>query len=177
MAQNGEIGQIVCDDPGIEMIAAKPAFKIICELSVPAMGILKFAQGFSAGFCFLMASLSRCASAISSGSAAALFADRPSASRVCLCLVPGSASRSFDDAVPGAAVAVHTFGDFQQFNPHLHQIATDGCFSGAGTFTKSREPVAKDLEGLFQYEVLKMLKADGKINDAVIENMLSWRHK
>ena len=25
-------------------------------------------------------------------------------------------------------------------------------------------------------EVLKMLKAEGKINDAVIEKMLSWRH-
>jgi hypothetical protein len=42
-----------------------------------------------------------------------------------------------DDAVPGAAIAVHTFGDFQQFNPHLHLIATDGCFSDTGTFTKS----------------------------------------
>ena len=82
----------------------------------------------------------------------------------------------FDDAVPGAAVAVHTFGDFQQFNPHLHLIATDGCFADGGTFTKSREPDPKDLEDLFRYEVLKMLKAEGKINDAVIENMLSWRH-
>jgi hypothetical protein len=34
----------------------------------------------------------------------------------------------------------------------------------------------KDLMELFRYEVLKMLKAEGKINDAVIENMLSWRH-
>jgi hypothetical protein len=55
-------------------------------------------------------------------------------------------------------------------------ITTDGCFSTGGTFTKSPEPVAKDLAELFRYEVLKMLKAEGKINDAVIENMLSWRH-
>ena len=82
----------------------------------------------------------------------------------------------FDDAAPGAAIAVHTFGDFVQYNPHLHLIATDGCFSGGGTFGKGPEPVAKDLEELFRYEVLKMLKAEGKINDAVIENMLSWRH-
>jgi hypothetical protein len=32
------------------------------------------------------------------------------------------------------------------------------------------------LEALFRYEVLKMLKAEGKISDAVIENMVSWRH-
>ena len=82
----------------------------------------------------------------------------------------------FDDAVPGAAIAVHTFGDFVQYNPHLHLIATDGCFSGGGTFGKGPEPVAKDLEELFRYQVLKMLKVEGKINDAVIENMLSWRH-
>jgi hypothetical protein len=34
----------------------------------------------------------------------------------------------------------------------------------------------EDLEKIFQYEVLKMLKKEGKINDAVIDNMLSWYH-
>ena len=34
----------------------------------------------------------------------------------------------------------------------------------------------EDLEEIFQYEVLKMLKKEGKITDAIIENMLSWRH-
>jgi hypothetical protein len=28
----------------------------------------------------------------------------------------------------------------------------------------------EDLEEIFQYEVLKMLKKEGKINDAIIEN-------
>ncbi|WP_035242221.1 hypothetical protein [Desulfobacter vibrioformis] len=32
------------------------------------------------------------------------------------------------------------------------------------------------LKEIFQYEVLKMLKKEGKITDAVIENMLSWQH-
>ncbi len=82
----------------------------------------------------------------------------------------------FDDAVAGAAIAVHTFGDFQQYNPHLHLIATDGCFTRHGTFTKGPGSEPKDLQELFRYEVLKMLKAEGKINDAVIENMLTWRH-
>ena len=34
----------------------------------------------------------------------------------------------------------------------------------------------EDLEEAFQYEVLKMLKKEGKINDAIIKNMLSWHH-
>ena len=75
----------------------------------------------------------------------------------------------FDNAVLGTAIAVHTFGDFQQFNPQLHLIATDGCFFGNGTFTKSPESETKDLEALFRYEVLKMFKAEGKIGDADIE--------
>jgi hypothetical protein len=36
--------------------------------------------------------------------------------------------------------------------------------------------MGQGLEEAFQYEVLKMLKKEGKISDAIIENMLSWRH-
>ncbi len=39
-----------------------------------------------------------------------------------------------------------------------------------------QHPNPKDLNDLFRYEILKMLKAKGKINHAVIENMLSWNH-
>lgn len=61
----------------------------------------------------------------------------------------------FDEAVPRAAIAVHSFGDFQQFNQHLHLVAIDGCFSSYSTFTKSTDPKPKDLQELFRYEVLK----------------------
>ncbi len=81
-----------------------------------------------------------------------------------------------DSAAPGAAIAVQTFGEFQNFNPHLHAIAADGCFSDNGVFQVAPGPKPKDLEDLFRYEVLKMLKTEGKITDAIIENMLSWRH-
>jgi hypothetical protein len=36
----------------------------------------------------------------------------------------------YDDSKAGAAVAVQSFGDFQNFNSHLHVICTDGCFYG-----------------------------------------------
>ena len=39
----------------------------------------------------------------------------------------------YDDAVPCGMIAVQAFGDFQNFNPHLHIIATDGCFYGRGS--------------------------------------------
>ena len=79
-----------------------------------------------------------------------------------------------DDAKAGAAVAVQSFGDFQNFNPHLHVLATDGCFYGNGSFKACPTPQAKDLEEPFRHEVFKMLKAEGKINDVVIENMMNW---
>lgn len=58
----------------------------------------------------------------------------------------GSAS-PFYDAMPSAAMAVHTFDDFQQFNTQLNLIATDGCFSKRGTLTKGPSPAAEDLGG------------------------------
>ena len=89
----------------------------------------------------------------------------------------------YEDAVPGAVNAIQSFGDFLNFNPHLHIIATDGCFYGDGSFMVCPTPAghvvkcnAKDLQEAFRYEVFKMLKAEGKITDALIENMLNWRH-
>jgi len=79
-------------------------------------------------------------------------------------------------AKPGAIIAVQTFGDFLNFNPHLHIIATDGCFINDGIFMNGITPHASDLEIPFRCEVLKMLKREGKITDAVINNMDSWQH-
>ena len=47
---------------------------------------------------------------------------------------------------------------------------------GEGAFRVNPTPNPKDLEDLFRYEVFKMLKAEGKINDAIIENMMQWHH-
>jgi hypothetical protein len=37
-------------------------------------------------------------------------------------------------AVPGAVLAMQSFGDFLGFNPHLHILCSDGCFYGQGMF-------------------------------------------
>jgi hypothetical protein len=83
---------------------------------------------------------------------------------------------SLDDPNPGAIIAVQTFGDFLNFNPHLHIIATDGCFDQDGGFMAWAVPDASVLEGLFRLEVLGMLKKEGKITDFIIENMMGWYH-
>lgn len=75
---------------------------------------------------------------------------------------------SDEAAVPGASIAVQTYGDFLNFNPHLHAITTDGCFLDDSSFRAAPGFILEDLEEIFQYEVLKRLKKEGKINDAVI---------
>ena len=36
------------------------------------------------------------------------------------------------DAMPGAIIAIQTFGDFLEFNPHCHVLCTEGSFGGKG---------------------------------------------
>jgi len=36
-----------------------------------------------------------------------------------------------NDPIPGAVIAIQTFGDFLGFNPHCHILVTDGCFYGS----------------------------------------------
>ena len=64
--------------------------------------------------------------------------------------------------------------DFQNFHPHLHVLATDGCFYNDATFMVCPLPDTGALEKLFRYEVFKMLKAEGKITDVIIENLMNW---
>ncbi|SNT28506.1 Putative transposase, partial [Anaerovirgula multivorans] len=51
-------------------------------------------------------------------------------------------SVSVDDPIPGAVIAVQTFGKFLNFNPHLHIIASDGCFYNNSEFMVGIEPNA-----------------------------------
>jgi hypothetical protein len=41
---------------------------------------------------------------------------------------------SEEDALPGAVIAIQSFGDFLGFNSHLHVLTSDGCFYGQGMF-------------------------------------------
>ena len=77
---------------------------------------------------------------------------------------------------PGCVIAVQTFGELVNFNPHLHIIASNGCFTDNGDFMSGLEPNAEDLTAPFARAVLKMLKKENIIGLAVINNMAGWRH-
>nr|MBC8461531.1 IS91 family transposase [Deltaproteobacteria bacterium] len=60
--------------------------------------------------------------------------------------------------MPGAAVAIQSFGDFLGFNPRLHILGTDGCFYGEdGMFRVAPRFETKHLEEIFRHKVFKML--------------------
>ncbi len=81
-----------------------------------------------------------------------------------------------EGAVPGAAVAIQSFGDFLGFNPHLHILGTDGCFYGDGMFRVAPRFETKHLEEIFRHKVFKMLLSKGKITQDLVSMLLSWRH-
>jgi hypothetical protein len=79
-------------------------------------------------------------------------------------------------AGPGAVIAVRTFGDFLNFNPHCHVLCTDGAFYGSGSFKAAPAVDTKPLEKLFQHMILKMLLKKRKLTEEVVKLILSWRH-
>jgi hypothetical protein len=81
-----------------------------------------------------------------------------------------------EDAVPGAVIAIQSFGDFLGFNPHLHVLASDGCFYGNGMFRVAPRFETKHLEEIFRHKVFKMLLSKGIITRDLVNMLLSWRH-
>jgi ribosomal protein S27E len=54
--------------------------------------------------------------------------------------------------VPGAVIAIQTFGDFLGFSPHCHVLVTDGCFYGdRGMFRVAPPFDLKKLETIFRH--------------------------
>jgi len=80
-------------------------------------------------------------------------------------------------AIPGAVIAIQTFGDFpDRFHPHLHILVSDGCFHKSGMFSVFPAVDTNAIEQIFRYKVLKMLLSKGKITQDMIMLLDKWRH-
>ena len=76
----------------------------------------------------------------------------------------------------GAVAAVHTFGDYLIFHPHLHILAADGLFTPDGTFhCMPQESMAPAIE-LFRHRFLHALREAGLISPKRLAHLLSWKH-
>jgi len=80
------------------------------------------------------------------------------------------------DGVPGAVIAIQTFGDFLGFHPHCHVLCTDGCFDGKGLFRVAPRFNPEDLKAIFEHHVFRMLLGKGKITQDLVLMLRSWRH-
>ena len=81
------------------------------------------------------------------------------------------------NTIPGAVIAIQTFGDFLGFNPHCHILVTDGCFYGnKGMFRVAPPLELKKLEAIFRHKVFRMLLNKGKITEEMIRMISAWKH-
>jgi hypothetical protein len=86
--------------------------------------------------------------------------------------------------IPGAVIAIQTFGDFLGFNPHCHVLVTDGCFLqqaqdsvyGRGMFRLAHPLDLKKLEAIFRHKVFEILLLRGRITKDLIAMLPNWPH-
>ena len=71
---------------------------------------------------------------------------------------------------------IHTFGQLVHFHPHIHALATDGAFAPDGTFMPLPELDRQPFEKLWQKKVFDLLLKRGKIDEALVTQMLGWQH-
>lgn len=80
------------------------------------------------------------------------------------------------DSMPGAVVAIQTFGDLLSYHPHLHILITDGCFQGESEFTRAPAFDWDKLEELFKMKIFGLLLKEGRITIELIEKLRTWQH-
>ncbi|KAA3593402.1 MAG: transposase [Candidatus Scalindua sp. AMX11] len=108
--------------------------------------------------------------------------DRKLLSKLCWCaydslLVFFRNAVGLENGRPGAIMTIHTFGNYaEKFHPHIHAIVSDGLFRETGTFYVMPDVDLKPLEDIFRASVFKMLRDEGKIDDDIINKLMSWRH-
>jgi hypothetical protein len=78
--------------------------------------------------------------------------------------------------IPGIALAIQTFGDYGKWHPHVHALVADGLFTESGFFYVVPRVDIRPLAEIFRASVLQMLKDEGRLDDALIKKILTWRH-
>ncbi len=80
------------------------------------------------------------------------------------------------DGCPGVIMAIHTFGDYADFHPHLHALVADGLFTKSGMFYVLPEGGMKALEELFRNRVIAMLVKKQLLPVERARMLLNWVH-
>ena len=100
----------------------------------------------------------------------------------------GGVGTTVHDGVPAIVMAIHTFGEYLDFHPHLHALVVDGLFDREGKFHVIRAGAQGDktdahlasnhaaLEQLFRARVIAFLVEVGLLPADRPRMLRSWVH-
>ncbi|MBL6920417.1 MAG: transposase [Puniceicoccaceae bacterium] len=80
------------------------------------------------------------------------------------------------DGRAGIVLAIHTFGDYLVYHPHIHCLATAGVFDNAQNLHLIRSTGCQELAQLFRHRVLHRLLELKWISPRQADKLLSWHH-
>jgi len=86
------------------------------------------------------------------------------------------ATLDLPDGLPGIVMAIHTFGEYLDFHPHLHALVADGLFVRSGLFYVLPDVTLKPLEELFRPRVITFLVDKGLLPPARAEMLRGCAH-
>jgi len=73
-------------------------------------------------------------------------------------------------------MAIHTFGEYLDFHPHLHALVADGLFTRDGRFHVMAAVSPKPLEDLFRARMITFLVEKGLLPPARAQMLRGWVH-
>ena len=85
-------------------------------------------------------------------------------------------SLGLPEGIPGIVMAIHTFGEYLDFHPHLHALVADGLFARSGVFHVMPETGLKPLEELFRARVITFLVDKGLLPPERARMLRGWVH-
>lgn len=80
------------------------------------------------------------------------------------------------DGKLGAVAAVHTFGDYLVFHPHLHVLVADGLYAPDGPFHCLPQGAIGPMTELFRHRFLAVLKEKKLISPNKLSDLLGWKY-
>ena len=80
------------------------------------------------------------------------------------------------EGLPGIVMAIHTFGEYLDFHPHLHALVADGLFTRDGRFHVLPEVSLKPVEEMFRARVITFLAQKGLLPDDRARMLRGWVH-
>ena len=80
------------------------------------------------------------------------------------------------DGLPGIVMAIHTFGEYLDFHPHLHALVADGLFTRDGQFHVLPEVSLKPVEEMFRARLITFLAKRGLLPPERANMLRGWVH-